>query len=96
MEALLYVLLLGVVPVLSLVVSKRVWLGYLVACLLGCSMLVARMLYMEQHAPDREFDFVFLVSLLLWSAILCVIYVPYAVVVGYVRKRRLKKEEVKS
>lgn len=91
MEILLYVLLLGIVPVLWLVVIKRVWLGYLIACLVGCSVLVARMLYLEQHALDREFDFVFLVSLLLWSAILCIIYVPYAVVVGYVRKRRLKK-----
>jgi len=96
MEILLYVLLLGIVPVLSLIATKRAWLGYLIACLVGCPVLVARMLYMEQHAPDREFDFVFLVSLVLWSVILCIIYVPYAVVVGYVRKRRLKKEEAKS
>jgi heme/copper-type cytochrome/quinol oxidase subunit 2 len=96
MEILLYFLLLGVIPVVSLVATKRVWLGYLVACLVGCPVLVARMLYMEQHAPDREFDFVFLVSLVLWSVILCVIYVPYAIVVGYVRKRRLKKAEVRS
>lgn len=88
MEILLYFLLLGVIPVLSLIATKRTWLGYLIACLVGCSVLVARMLYMEQQAPDREFDFVFLVSLVLWSVILCVIYVPYAVVVRYRRKKQ--------
>ena len=88
MEILLYVLLLGVIPVLSLVVNKRVWLGYVIACLVGCSVLVARMLYLEQHAPDREFDFVFMVSLVLWSIILCIVYAPYAAVARYLRKKQ--------
>lgn len=87
METLIYVALLAVVPLVSLIGTKRLLLGYFIACIVGSSVLVARMLYLEQHATDREFDFVFLVSLVLWSIVLCVVYVPYAVVVGYLRKR---------
>jgi len=91
MDILIYVLLLGVIPVISLVINKRTLVGYIIACFVGCPLLVARMLYLERHASDREFDFVFWVSLALWSVILCVIYVPYAFIFGYVKKRWMKK-----
>ncbi|MBP7372009.1 MAG: hypothetical protein KA923_04160 [Opitutaceae bacterium] len=93
MDLLLYLLLLVLVPLGLLLIIRRTWVGYLLAACVGSVILATRMIYLEQQASDREFDFIFIVSVGMWCLVLCLIYSVYAAVFSFVRRRRLKKSE---
>lgn len=95
MEAYFYILLLGIIPVFSLLACKQVWPGYFIACQLGCPVMVLRSISMEPCVPGYDFDLAFLFSIVISSALLCVAYLPYAVVVRYLKTLRHKKDQVK-
>ena len=88
-EYLLYVWFLAI-PVGTFGLMKRVWLSYLTSCLLGCPVLIARMIYLESKAPDSDFDIIFLFSIAVWCVALCAIYAGIALSVSFARRRKGK------
>jgi hypothetical protein len=87
MEYLPYVLLLVLIPLGAFKLTRHVGIGLVVACLMGCPILVARMIYLEEHAADSDFDIVFLVGMVIWCFVLCLVYCGWAATIYWIRRR---------
>jgi len=89
----LYALTFLITPILSFFLFKRLFVGYLIASV-SCAILVTtRMIYLEANVPDREFDFIFGVSVLIWGMIPFVLYLPYLALAKFI-KNRLSKNKI--
>ena len=93
MEYAAYFLLLVAIPFCAFKFTRVAIVGWLIACLSGCPILIARMIYLESNAPDSDFDFTFPIGVVLWCGILSFLYGVCAVVIGLVRNKRLGSSE---
>jgi hypothetical protein len=76
-EIIMYVLLLGVIPIGPYVLSRSKLVAFAFASVSGVVVLMARMVYLEVIAADSDLDIVFYFGLVVWSAILVLIYGIY-------------------
>ena len=86
----LYALVFLIIPILCFSLSKNLLVGYLIASVCCAILVVSRMIYLEANAADREFDFVFCVSLLIWGMVPFILYLPYLAVAKFVRSKLMK------
>jgi hypothetical protein len=93
MEIFLYALIFFIIPVISFCLFKRLVVSYLLASVCGAIVVVARMLYLEANASNREFDLVFFLSVFIWAAIVFLLYLPYLALAKFI-KNRLSKNKV--
>jgi hypothetical protein len=87
MAMFLYVLIFLIIPIVAFSLFKRLVVGYLVASFLGAALVIVRMVYLEAHAPDGDFDFIFCVSVIVWGVIAFVLYLPYILAARFIKNR---------
>jgi len=92
MEYALYFLLLVAIPFCAFRFIRLPILGWIIACVSGCPILTARMVYLESKALDSDFDITFPVGVVFWCGFLTFLYGGCAVVIVVIRNRREKKE----
>jgi hypothetical protein len=91
MEYAAYLLLLVAIPCVSLGLFRdRLLVGYLASCVAGVAILAARMIYLEAHSTDSDFDITFPIGVAFWCGALCLYYLIWAAGFYLVRKKNEK------
>ena len=89
MALIIYVLIFVIIPAICFASIRSVIAGYFLTSTFGAISIVARMIYLEAHAVDKEFDFIFFVSIFIWAFVVFLLYLPYGIV-AHLLKKRLK------
>jgi hypothetical protein len=92
MAMFLYALTFLIIPIFSFSLFKRLLIGYLTASFFCAVLVITRMIYLEANAPDREFDFIFGVSVLIWGMAPFVLYLPYLALAKFIKNHFSKNE----
>jgi hypothetical protein len=61
-------------PLAGYILIKNKLLAYIVSSVFGVLIINGRMIYLEQHAVDSDFDGIFLIGMVVWSAVIWIAY----------------------
>ncbi|MGA2616893.1 MAG: hypothetical protein ABSF26_04730 [Thermoguttaceae bacterium] len=65
---------LAVIPVGMLVLTRRFLRSWFLSCILGITVLWMNMVLLELKAVGSDFDIVFGVAMVMWAAVLAIVY----------------------
>ena len=61
-------------------------MGYMASSILGMFTIDGRMIYLESKSQDSDFDLIFILGLVVWSAAVWVLYAFYSGIVVVAKK----------
>ena len=90
-EILLYIFIFVGNPLICFSVCKSTMMRFLISSIFGIFIIAGRMRFLEAKSQDSDFDLIFLLSVIAWSVLVCVLYVIYLAIMVIV-KRLFSKE----